>query len=141
MSWQLWISGNQEDPVHGNPIPWEAMSQRSKWVNRRAKRYIAWKTYIQQCWLEKFGRAPSWDGRRIYRLDVHCVFKHPGTDYTKSDWCSHGDPTNLRKAVEDAIFGKYTGANDKHVWGEVTFDHSSAPGLLIQVWGTEKGAR
>ena len=133
MSWQLWIPGNQTDPKAGNPIPWSAMTQRGK-RNPSARRYIAYKQYIQMLWLERFGKAPAFDSRRIHRLDVHCVFRVTKKVMGK---CSHADSTNCRKGVEDAIFGKFTGSDDQHVWGLTTIDHSTGPGVLVNIFGTE----
>ncbi len=135
MSYQIWIAGNQTDPTNGNPIPWQAMSQRSKWISSSALRYIAWKKYLQGCWLEKFGSYPYFDGRQVHRLDIHCVYKENKTPDTK---CTHADSTNVRKGVEDALFGKFTNSHDQHVWGMTTFDHGQPPGVLIEVFGLKE---
>jgi len=133
VSFQIWIPGNQTDPVNGNPIPWQAMSQRSKWTSSAAGRYIAWKKYIQGCWLEKYG-VPYFDQRRVHQLNIHCVFK---VKKKSTGRCSHADPTNVRKGVEDALFGKFTQSDDQHVWGSTNFSHGIAPGVLIEIYGTE----
>ena len=116
-TWSLVISGNQEDP-YGNPIPYERMTQRSKWKPRN-KRYFRWKLYITQCWLAKYGRPPKFNPGETYRLDVVCFFKGE----------VHADCENIRKGVQDALF-----SNDKHIWGFVSFAHTEKrPGISITV--------
>jgi len=116
-TWSLVITGNQEDP-YGNPIPYERMTQRSKWKPRN-KRYLLWKSYIVGCWLEIFHKPPRFLPGETYRLDVICYFKGE----------AHADPDNCRKAVQDALF-----SNDKHIWGFVSFAHvEKSPGLAIGV--------
>jgi len=115
-SWSLTIQGNQEDS-NGNPIPYERMTQRSKFLPRN-KRYSSWKRYIIGSWMEKFHRAPDFDPGETYRLDVICYFKGE----------NHGDPENIRKGVQDALF-----SNDKHIWGLVGFGHSREPAIYIKI--------
>ena len=119
MRYELEIIGNQEDPKNGNPIPYERMTQRGKWKNKRAQRYLAWKKYVQECWLEKYGRLPKYDGSNSLQLDVACLFKGE----------NHADPDNIYKAIADSLF-----KNDKHVWGRVCFAHvAQDPGVKITV--------
>lgn len=119
MRYELEIIGNQEDPKNGNPIPYERMTQRGKWKNRRAQRYLAWKKYVQECWLEKYGRFLKYDGSESIRLDVTCLFRGE----------NHGDPDNIYKGIADALF-----ANDKHVFGRINFAHcTDRPGVRIEI--------
>lgn len=113
----LEIRGNQEDPLNGNPIPCLRVTQRSIW-SKPAKRYNAWKKYVVGCWIEKFGERPDFNSFGEHRLNVHCRFKGE----------RHGDPTNIRRGIEDALF-----KNDKHVFGTVTFNHGEPPGVRIEV--------
>jgi hypothetical protein len=107
--WLIKISGNQDDP-QGNPIPYERMTQRGKFIRRDAKRYLAWIEFVQQHWLEQAG-CPLPDKRGgEYKLDVFCAFKGE----------RHADPDNIRKGIQDAIFKN---AGDKHVYGAVRFGH------------------
>jgi len=115
-SWNLVIMGNH-DTSHGNPIPYERMTQKTKWLARN-KRYFRWKQYILQCWLEKYHRYPDFAPGDTYRLDVICYFKGE----------NHADPENVRKGVQDALF-----SNDKHIWGLVGFRHASEPAIYIKV--------
>ena len=116
-SYILEIRGNQEDPLKGNPIPCARMTQRSKW-SKAARRYLAWKKYVVGCWIEKFGERPFFPPDRYYRLNVEIVFRGE----------RHGDPTNIRRGVEDALFSQ-----DKHVSGNVEFEHGQKPGVVIEV--------
>jgi len=116
-SWGLVITGNQEDPC-GNPIPYERMTQRNKWLPRN-KRYFSWKRYIIESWIEKYYRPPDFLAGVAYRLDVKCYFKGE----------AHADPENIRKGVQDALF-----SNDKHIWGLVSFAHTeNCPSVKITV--------
>jgi len=116
-SYILEIRGNQEDPFNGNPIPCLRMTQKSKW-SKKAKRYLAWKKYVVGCWIEQFGEKPMFSSAKKYRLNVDIRFRGE----------RHGDPTNIRRGIEDALF-----QNDKHVAGYVEFDHQSIPGVRIEV--------
>jgi Endodeoxyribonuclease RusA len=125
MQYELTIAGNHVDPK-GNPIPYYRMTQASKWEDPAAKRYLAWKKYVQQCWLEKFHRYPQFGAGR-YRLDVTCYF----TTTKNGGNCSHGDPENVRKGVQDALF-----AQDQHVVGSVDYHHvqgNDRPRVVIVV--------
>jgi len=117
-SYELTIRGNQEDPKYGNPIPYCRMTQRSKFKSKTAKRYLAWKEYVQECWLEAFGKGSNFPSGGCYRLNVDCYFRSE----------NHGDPENVRKGIQDALF-----ADDKHVWGTVRFYHGRIPGVTIWV--------
>jgi len=62
-------------------------------------------------------------GEKVY-LYVHCYFR----DYT------HGDPENVRKAIQDAIYGQ-----DKYVAGCVDFGYDrDNPRVIITVLEREK---
>jgi len=123
-SWDLVIYGNQEDPKEGNPIPYYRMTQKSKWKDKYAKRYNAWKKYVQQCWLEKFGKYPDFEPTGTYQLNVFCHFMAYGPDVHDG----HGDPDNIRKGIQDALF-----ESDCHIWGTVYFTHDTIPGVSIEV--------
>jgi len=112
----LIIKGNQENTA-GNPIPYERMTQKNKWLPRN-RRYFAWKRYVVGCWLERFKEAPKFKRDGYYRLNVACRFKGE----------NHADPENIRKGIQDSLF-----TGDKHVWGTVTFMHGGIPGVTITV--------
>ncbi len=126
MNIHFFIPGNQEDPK-GNPIPYHRTTQKSLW-DKQAKRYAAWKKYVQQCALEAGLDIRKLQKNQTYSLDVMCWF----TDET------HGDPENVRKGVQDALFEI---AGDKHVFGAVYFAHipglteSHNPGVEISLAG------
>lgn len=108
MRYELQICGNHIDPK-GNPVPYYRMTQSSKWADPAAKRYLSWKRYVQQCWLEKFHRPPCFTDDR-HRLDVTCFFLGAKGN------CTHGDPENVRKGIQDSLF-----AQDKHIVGSVDY--------------------
>ena len=109
MTYYLRIEGNHESPT-GNPIPYERMTQRGKFVKKSAQRYIAWIDFVQKQWLAQV-KAPLPSSKNFHwTLDVSIGFKGE----------NHGDPDNCRKAIQDAIFKI---AGDKHVDGSVTFTH------------------
>lgn len=79
--------------IPGRPVPAVRMTQRSKWVNPQAKRYLEYRQRV--AWHAKAamrGRGPT---AAPVRLDA--VFHiHGGR---------HGDLSNLVKAVEDGLNG------------------------------------
>ena len=115
-SYILEIRGNQEDP-NGNPIPCLRVTGKSLWT-KQGKRYAAWKRYVIGCWVEKFGERPLFPPGKYHRLNVKITF------------CGerHGDPTNIRRGIEDCLF-----VQDKHVAGGVEFEHGAIPGVRIEV--------
>lgn len=128
MIWRFEIRGNQENPK-GNPIPYHRTTTRAKWIDPAAKRYAAWKKFVQQHALEAGLNIGKLKKNGYYRLDVTCFFVGE----------NHGDPDNCRKAIQDSLFEI---AGDKHVWGLVVFAHkptadkdSIFPGVLIRLEG------
>lgn len=103
------IEGSIDD-TEGNPVPYERMTQRGKFKDPRDARYLAWLTYVRQCWMVQVGQELPQERDGHYRLDVHCYFAGE----------RHADPDNVRKGIQDALFG---GCGDKHVTGEVTCQH------------------
>lgn len=107
------ILGNQEDP-EGNPIPYKRLTQKSKYF-ARGQRYQGWKGHVQQAFLDSLGLS---DRRKFeYVMAQHKKpIKVPKeskayleTDIYFSDE-THGDPSNIIKGIEDALF-----VDDKHV--------------------------
>ena len=128
MIFRFEIHGNQENPK-GNPIPYYRTTQRAKWVNRGARRYAAWKKFVQQHALEAGLKIGELKKNGHYRLDVTCFFVGE----------THADAENIRKGISDALFEI---AGDKHVWGLVVFAHapkaqkgSIFPGVIITLEG------
>ena len=122
LDFSLFIPGNQENPKTGNPIPYHRMTQRSKWT-KAAQRYLAYKNYIVRHALEAGLKINKLTPNGVYELDVVCHFRSE----------NHGDPENIRKGIQDALFQI---AGDKHVWGMVAFvHHPSKPGVYIALRG------
>ena len=113
MIYKFVIRGNQENP-NGNPIPYHRTTQRAKWVDPAAKRYAAWKKFIQQHAIEAGLNIGKLKKNGCYKLDVTCSFVGE----------NHGDAENIRKGISDALFEI---AGDKHVWGTVNFFHDFKP--------------
>ena len=105
----LLIIGNHES-LTGNPVPYERMTQRSKYKDDGAKRYIAWQEFVQLQWLKQVGKLPDVKNGR-YKISVSLLFKGE----------NHGDPDNIFKGLIDSIFAK---CGDKHVYGSVVFAHT-----------------
>ncbi len=127
MIYRFDIHGNQKNP-NGNPIPYHRTTQRAKWKDPAARRYAAWKKFVQQHALEAGLKIGELKKNGHYRLDVVCFFVGE----------RHGDPGNVRKGIEDSLFEI---AGDKHVWGLVTFHHGRRaadgwhPGVVIELEG------
>lgn len=77
--------------VKGDPVPAVRMTQKSKWIDPQAKRYLAWKDAVG--WAARAHGAEVMDGR----LEVRMWF-YLGTR-RRRDW------DNLAKAVCDGLNG------------------------------------
>lgn len=109
------IYGNHLD-LQGNPIPYERTTQRGKWVRPSSIRYRHWKTYVLKSWVEQVRKSPPCETDGRYRLDCHIyLLKDP----RMGRGCGHGDPENIRKGIQDALFQ----FGDQHVIGSVEYDH------------------
>ena len=106
----LVIHGNHENP-QGNPIPYERMTQRGKFVRHDAQRYLAWVKFVQLQWQLQVKEPLPAVKNGSYRIDVLCCFKGE----------AHADPDNIFKGLVDAICKN---CGDKHVAGSVTFTHT-----------------
>lgn len=102
------IKGNHEDP-NGNAVPYQRMTQRSKYKDPAALRYLCWKIYVLQAWQTQVRQPFPCEADGYYRLDVVCFFLGE----------RHADPENVRKGIQDALFPR----GDKHVKGLVDFGH------------------
>ena len=127
------IEGNHENKK-GNPIPYLRMTQneikllkipdeklmdsgiKKKWGIRR---YLNWKKYVE-VYLYFYSRI---GGRKARKEEIERIINQ---DKVKLDCMiyfankKHGDPDNIRKGIQDSIFG-----NDKHVVGCVDYDYDS----------------
>lgn len=104
--------------VSGTPVPYKRMTQgqvklmkipdhkisaKGAKVKHFIRRYLSWKEFVYVTSKHlKFNRAPQ---HKVY-LDVVAYF----ADKT------HGDPGNIRKGIEDALY-----KTDKYVAGNVEF--------------------
>jgi hypothetical protein len=118
------ISGNHEDP-HGNPVAYERMTQKSKWKDPAALRYLAWKQFVQLSWIQQTRPHLPDKKNGHYRLDVVC--------YVQGE--RHADPENIRKGIQDALFQV---SGDKHVTGLVELFHVARdPKVSITIFEDE----
>lgn len=108
--------------VLGNPVPYKRMTQGQVKLMRipyhklrlasvkvvdGIKRYLDYKDIVRYSAIkEKFERAPK---EKVY-LHVMIYFKNK----------AHGDPENVRKGIQDALFEQ-----DKYVAGSVDFDYDA----------------
>ncbi len=122
------INGNQENPK-GNPIPYHRATQKSRW-SPECQRYEAWKSYVQEAF---YSESKKFNIERIFSDDPpeKLMKKMMDGKITKpinlkkkmrTDifiyWANnaHGDPDNILKGVNDALY-----QNDKLVAGSVDF--------------------
>lgn len=108
------IVGNVTDPS-GNPMPYKRLTQKSKHMARGVG-YAEWKAYVVDCFLKSIpdrkdrnafeqslvrrNKPIELDKMQDAKLTIHIRFKTE----------NHGDPSNIVKGIEDALF-----ADDKHV--------------------------
>jgi len=129
MKIEFTIHGNQENPK-GNPIPYHRATQKSTW-SPEAKRYEAWKSYVQENFrrlILKIGfineitdETPEEIRTRLSKGKViKPIFLRKKKMHTDIfiHWANHahGDPDNILKGINDALF-----QNDKLVAGSVDF--------------------
>lgn len=93
-------------------------SQSALRKKRAIGRYLDWKSYVQQCCYF----TAQINGRRALKAEILNIVKQ---DRKVQLDCmiyfadkKHGDPDNIRKAIQDAIF-----ANDKYVVGSVDYQY------------------
>ena len=127
------IIGNHQN-LNGNPIPYLRMTHkelkllkipdyrmRSRSGLKRKqtlKRYLDWKDYVRTCL-----QMAIVDQRRATRDEIAYLTETKGKKIQLDCMVyfanrNHGDPENIRKGIQDAIF-----ANDKHVVGNVDYQY------------------
>jgi hypothetical protein len=112
------ILGNPEDPK-GNPVPYKRTTQASKWSPEYQK-YVMWKAHVQKAFAKKrlvserqadnlnflkHGKPLDF-GKKKINVTVMISFVND----------HHGDPDNVLKGINDALF-----VNDKYVACSVDF--------------------
>ena len=107
-----------------NAIPYHRTTQGSRW-NRESKRYMAWKEFLQREFTIKYPPTKEYYPfvKPIvtlgpWKCDVMITFKG----------ANHGDPDNILKAVNDALFKV-----DKYVACSVAFQYAKIPALKINI--------
>ena len=99
--------------VYGNPVGYKRTTQAGCKFDKGYKRYQAYKQTVINAFVEKYGGDRNTKplttvrGEKT-RVDIKIYFR----DYT------HGDPSNVHKGIEDALF-----ANDKYCCGSFIFDY------------------
>lgn len=84
---------SQSFTVPGKPVPAVRMTQRSKWSNPQAKRYLAYKEQVG--WLAKDAGIRQREGPVLVTIDV----------FLKNRMGRRGDIDNLAKAITDGLNG------------------------------------
>lgn len=119
------LHGNHEDR-NGNPLPKLRMTGPQQW-RPEAKRYAAWKTFVQIALVEELNRrhppAAREAAKNIALLGKPLALGDRGARMDlKIRWRNgaHGDPENIFGSIADALF-----YNDKHLAGSFEFEYSS----------------
>ena len=125
------ILGNHEDPK-GNPIGYTRTTQRQKFVDRKAKRYEAWKDYVWVCLLKAEPKPPRYENGQ--KIVVKCNIEYKSR--------RRPDPGNVVKGIADALADKrHKGftekrlyPNDRNVLERVQdFNYSENPGVMVTI--------
>jgi len=127
------IEGNQED-IKENPIPYLRMTRRGLRllnipeyrVNKGAitkrrgiKRYLDWKDYVRVCFIT----GAMADGKEATDSHKKEILNEKKVHMDCMIWFAnkrHGDPDNIRKGIQDALF-----SNDKYVVGSVDYQYDT----------------
>lgn len=129
---QFTIKGNQEDP-RGNPVPYHRTTQKAKWSDE-AKRYERWKKFVVDALMIRLsenkeiwdvfakqwmaGKKPIIPSSKKQRCDIVIFWKNK----------AHGDPDNILKGINDALF-----QNDKNVACSVDFSEDIVSTPMLEV--------
>lgn len=111
------VRGNQEKP-DGNPIPYFRTTQKSLWAPQ-AQRYFAFKEHIVTALLTAlpehravFDRELVTKGKPLTLAPGEIAFVDIAIHWAPKG--THGDPDNIFKAVNDALFN-----DDRNVYGSM----------------------
>jgi hypothetical protein len=117
------VRASIEIPTDGNAVPYKRMTQAEARIRNKPgiKRYLDWKDMIASSTNHlAFMRAPQ---EKVY-LYVHVYFRDK----------RHGDPENVRKGIQDAMY-----VQDKLVAGCVDFGYDrDNPRVIITILEREK---
>lgn len=142
------IPGNHKNP-QGNPKPYLRTTQRGKYGDAYND-YLDWKLYVLQCALE----AGVW--KQIQKLKTEAKLFSPYDRKIRLDVIMylvgqvHGDPENVRKGIQDALFPPKKATDiedeyldDKHVSGSVNFFYveEQAPYTVVELQRITTGAK
>lgn len=96
-----------------NPVPYKRTTQKQKFKDLDYKTYIDWKNTVVIEFINLFKKYPHQilEKNRKYYVDIMVYFKDK----------KHGDPDNIAKGINDAIFQKPL--NDKYIAGSYDFDY------------------
>lgn len=117
------IRGNHESDT-ANPIPKIRKTMRQRWTPE-ARRYAAWKTYVQEAFLRSlmqldFNRHIHY--RRVLQKPIKLDYGDKAVMDIRIFWKDerHGDPENVFGSIADALF-----YNDKCLDGSFQSEISS----------------
>jgi len=108
------ILGNH-DGTHLNPVPYQRLTQKSKYY-QRGTRYAEWKQYVVNTFLDSIELPPirqHFEKTLVQQgKPISMTPKTKATLFTRIRFKghNHGDPSNIVKGIEDALF-----LDDKYV--------------------------
>ena len=112
--------------ITGQPIGYKRTTQRGKFCDEDYHRYQAYKFHVVNCFLEQctgdWGHPKpltTTKGQKT-RVDIMIYFNSKGM--------RHGDPSNVYKGIEDALF-----TVDKYICGSFDFQYDSNPRVEITI--------
>lgn len=113
-----------EFTIPGRPVPAVRMTQRSKWKNERAKKYLTYKGTVG--WAAKAVRCPRFKGR--VRVDIDLYIQGGRI----------GDVDNYAKSILDGLNG-VAWFDDEQVAELHVYRHASKPQrAVVRVQEVEK---
>ena len=96
-----------------NPVPYKRTTQKQKWRDDEYHKYQRWKAAVVAAFAKSTGKLPHQvlkKGQK-YFVTTMIFFKDK----------RHGDPDNVHKGINDAVFA--APMNDKYVAGSYDFDY------------------
>lgn len=112
------VKARTETGEPANPVPYTRTTQAAKW-NPRYLKYIAWRDVIKTAFFDKH---PKVYGQNEFMRKLHPLREegpwHITTKIYYKSKQSQGDPDNVHKGINDALF-----RTDKYVCGSYTFGY------------------